>query len=229
MTKESNHDESQKSEIRNQKSEIPIPNPQSLIPSPQSPLPSRGVVLLVVLALLALFALIAVAFVVLSGQAQRSAQEHRADRAGRAAPAAQAKTLLQQAAMQVFRGPDPQSTRLRDGRPQPAGNHVRQRPDYRDDHQRPSCFEQDVPTVDRPDGSGHTDQSAYPVRRLRADDHRPSTTTPGYGQSTRIVGGNFGVTPPTLQIMAFPDGTVPQCRYDVHHQRRAVQRHGVRV
>ena len=35
------------------------------------------------------------------------------------------------------------------------------------------------------------------------------TTSPSYGQSTRIVALNLNATPITLQVMAFPDGSVP--------------------
>ena len=59
--------------------------------------------LLLVLALLAMFGLIAVAFVVISGQAQRSAKS--IERMGLSEDASTgARPLLQQAAMQVFRG-----------------------------------------------------------------------------------------------------------------------------
>ena len=59
--------------------------------------------LLLILALLAMFGLIAVAFVVISGQAQRSAKS--IERIGLTDESSQsAQTLLQQAAMQVFRG-----------------------------------------------------------------------------------------------------------------------------
>ncbi len=60
----------------------------------------RGVLLLLILALLAMFGLIAVAFVVLTGQAQRSAKSIERIDLAMDPP----KNLLQQAAMQVFRG-----------------------------------------------------------------------------------------------------------------------------
>ena len=80
----------------------PIPNPQSLIPNPSR----RGILLLIVLALLAMFGLVAVTFVVLTGQAQRSAKsiEHWQEGDQPTTDPAVAKNLLQQAAMQVFRG-----------------------------------------------------------------------------------------------------------------------------
>ena len=62
--------------------------------------PRRGVLLLLILALLAMFGLIAVAFVVLTGQAQRSAKSIERIDLAMDPP----KNLLQQAAMQVFRG-----------------------------------------------------------------------------------------------------------------------------
>ena len=65
--------------------------------------PRRGVLLLLILALLSMFGLIAVAFVVISGQAQRSAKS--IERIGLTDDlSGSARTLLQQAAMQVLRG-----------------------------------------------------------------------------------------------------------------------------
>jgi len=61
----------------------------------------RGVLLLVILALLAMFALVAVAFVVVTGQAQRAARIIQRIDQQFDPPAA----LVDQAAMQVFRGP----------------------------------------------------------------------------------------------------------------------------
>ena len=66
-----------------------------------SALPRRGVLLLMVLALLAIFGLIAVAFIVLTSHAKRGAMSiERIDRVSD-----QPQKLLQQAAMQVLRGP----------------------------------------------------------------------------------------------------------------------------
>ena len=76
------------------KTQNPRPNP-----------PRRGVLLLVVLALLAMFGLVAVAFVVLTGQAQRSAKSIDAGSKGPIdRRLGRGPNLLQQAAMQVFRG-----------------------------------------------------------------------------------------------------------------------------
>ncbi len=63
--------------------------------------PRRGVVLLVVLALVAIFGLIAVAFVVMTAQSRRGARSMA--RIGLVTDPPQ--KILQQAAMQVFRGP----------------------------------------------------------------------------------------------------------------------------
>jgi hypothetical protein len=63
----------------------------------------RGVLLLLILALLSMFGLMAVAFVVITGQAQRSAKSiERIDQTDE--PPRGAQQLLQQAAMQIFRG-----------------------------------------------------------------------------------------------------------------------------
>jgi hypothetical protein len=73
----------------------------SPLPSPLSPASRRrGVLLLLVLALLAMFGLIAVAFVLLTGQAQRSAKSIERMEQTSNPP----QEVLQQAAMQVFRG-----------------------------------------------------------------------------------------------------------------------------
>ncbi len=102
-----------------------IPNPQSLrpgardsrrasppakrsrssLPSPLSPTSSRrGVLLLLILALLAMFGLVAVAFVVLTGHAQRGAKSIERIGLTESLGDASQRTVLQQAAMQVFRG-----------------------------------------------------------------------------------------------------------------------------
>ena len=87
--------------------------PLSPLHSPLSPLPSsrRGVLLLVVLALLAIFALVGVAFVVMTHQAQRSALPvERIEQGTDTSQLAPARTLLQQAIMQVLHGPSGTAT-----------------------------------------------------------------------------------------------------------------------
>ena len=74
-------------------------------------------------------------------------------------------------------------------------------------------------------------QLSLPTRRLRADDHGAvePTTHPGYGQSTRIVGGNLSARRARSRSWPFPTARSRTAVRHVHHQRRAVQRHGLRL
>jgi hypothetical protein len=185
------------------------------------------VLLLVVLALLAIFALVGVAFVVMTSQAQRSALPvERIEQGVDTSQLAPARTLLQQAAMQVLHGPSGTATAMgahslmeemygngwvsgtistaaSDGLPQlidvtPANTLVL----------NTSAGTTTLGTlvsvaaeIARRGGCVLTITNQY-------RNNNPSQSNPCFGQSTRIVGINPSAT--NFQVMAFPDGSLPQ-------------------
>jgi hypothetical protein len=172
------------------------------------------VLLLLILALLSMFGLIAVAFVVLTGHAQRGAKS--LERMGQTESLTDStqKTLLHQAAMQVFRGPNSNSA----GVPNTAsvmGAHslletmygngfVMGYLDYPAPNPNPVCGGQIIEIT------SSVDLTRYVGCVLTVTGNRNATTlvsdptvpVPDYGRSTRIVSLN-GANP---QIVAFPDG-----------------------
>ncbi len=210
--------------------------PLSTIHYPLSPLPSsrRGVLLLIVLALLAIFALVGVAFVVVTSQAQRGAKAiERIDQGTNPSQPLPAQKLLQQAIMQVLHGPPTDAY----GNPNPGS--VMGARDLLDDMygnnwvsgtlsgaNQVAGFPQLVsgtvsglaypPTTANPNGVPVPNVAAELARRggcvltitNRYTKNKPAAPNPCYGQSTHIVGITPGAT--DFQIMAFPDGSVPQ-------------------
>ncbi len=177
-----------------------------------SSLPRRGVVLLVVLALLALFALIAVAFVLLSGHAQQSALSIARIEQGAPMPAAQAKTLLQQAAMQVFRGPNTDPTSFIPNPGSVIGAHSLLEEIYGNN------WVQGTARIIGPRCGGQLNEFTFaPVNGVMTP---PAVRTgcvltvvdPNFpallGQSSMIVGGNPGNVN-ALQMLAFSSPTQP--------------------
>ena len=157
----------------------------------------RGVLLLLILALLAMFGLIAVAFVVLTGQAQRSARSiERIDLTTDPPP-----KVLQQAAMQVFRGSSSPASVM--------GAHSLLEDIYGNGWQQgtisnvtPVCGGQ-LLQFQFTYGSGPT----TPAIRTGCVVTVIDPTSPAYLQSSRIVG--FNPTTGDLQTLAFAGSTQP--------------------
>jgi hypothetical protein len=177
----------------------------------------RGVLLLLVLALLSMFGLIAIAFVVLTGHAQRGAKS--LERIGQTESLVDStqKTLLHQAAMQIFRGPNSTSA----GVPNSSsvmGAHSLLETMYGNSN---LLGQLTVAAQSFTDGT-HTIpellqlKTNLPVATVAPycgcvlTITGPTTATVGYGQSTRIVaidptsGANAMV-----YVTAFPDGSLP--------------------
>ncbi len=176
-----------------------------------SPSRRRGVLLLVVLALLAIFALVGVAFVVFTSQAGRSAKSvERIDQGTDPSQPVAAQRLLQQVIMQVLHGPAPDAA----GNPNPGsviGAHSLLEDMYGSVGGTTGTITGCTPTCGGQllELTTATDLTRYGGCVLTITGPPPTaTTTPGYGQSTRIVG--FNPTTFAPQIMAFPDGSQPK-------------------
>ena len=183
----------------------------SPLPSPLSPLPSsrRGVLLLVVLALLAIFSLIAVAFVVLTGHAREGAEVIKKIDTVSDPP----QKVLQQALMEILRGP---TTDAVTGMPNPASimgagsllesmygsnwitGKVQSAASVSGCPQLVNVFTTSISATELARRGGCVLTITGPK------------TSKCYGQSTRIVAISLGTSPANFQVMAFPDGSVPQ-------------------
>ncbi len=222
-----------------------FPNPQPRTPSPAS---RSGVLLLIVLAVLALFALIAVAFVFITSQSRRSAESIMHIGQVSHSP----KNLLDQAAMQVFRGPTTSTA----GIPDPAsviGGHDLLDDIYGNEYLFgtfngsaavagfPQLVNFPMATLSYYNAAGNPQNISGATALLAAWSRRLGcvltiTGVPAgssvtqlalVGQSTRILAVN--VNTGMVQVEAFSNGAVAPGRRGLHHQRRPLQRHGIRV
>ena len=220
----------------------------SPLPSPLSPASSRrGVLLLLILALLAMFGLIAVAFVVISGQAQRSAKSierigltddparvparcfsRRRCKSSAAAPT-RPPSWGRIACWKICMGMNTCTGTVASAAHcppafQPIGEHHAGRHGglTRTLRRRPAMTLVDQPPSISPSWPGDVGCvltiTTVPLGSTTA-------TSALVGQSTRIVAATPALQ--RVQVMAFPNGTVPPQGEHVHDQRRAVQRHGL--
>jgi hypothetical protein len=158
------------------------------------------VLLLLILALLSMFGLIAVAFVVLTGQSQRSAKSiERIDLVSDPP-----QKLLEQAAMQIFRGSNSPASVM--------GAHS-----LLEDMYGNGSVQEVLNANATQRCGGQLLELSFSAASMPEINRRggcvltitgPTSSTPGYGQSTRIVGFN-PTAPGYPQVLPFADGTIP--------------------